>query len=151
MNGMNILSRDWKKWDEIEYDEDAASKHQPGTHIHKGKILTVIDGAAGESKIIIKRTEGYYSLCLNDIKLKLLDNGKPIITYEGAHGGGVVYPTIEKRYKYMLGEHLLFTEWAIGQEIEYDTDVNDYENELTAPCYNGKSEGLQGDKIVIIN
>ena len=36
MNGINIVSRDWKKWDQIEYDSDAASKHEPRTHIHKG-------------------------------------------------------------------------------------------------------------------
>ena len=47
MNGMNILSRDWKKWDDIEYEADVPSGCEAG----KGKILTVKDGAEGSKKL----------------------------------------------------------------------------------------------------
>ena len=86
MNGINLLSRDWKKYDDIEYDSDANGQHEAGKHIHKGKVLTVKEGTAGAIKIIIKCDDGaYVTFELTEVKLKLVDNGTPIITYEEAH------------------------------------------------------------------
>ena len=86
MNGVNILSRDWKKCDEIEYDSDGEGKHKPGAHIHKGKIITVKNRGVGLDKIIIKCDDGaYVAFRLNEVKLKLIDNGTPIISYQQAH------------------------------------------------------------------
>ena len=159
MNGVNILSRDWNKWDEIEYDSDAASQRPKGRHCHKGKILTIKDTHAhGTTKIIIKCDDGgYVTFSLKEIKLKLIDNGTRIITYQEAHTEIYIPPSDfntkqYKDYKYMMGENLLFREWKIGQEIEYNTDIDDdddVENEASPHVHKGNIEGVQGHEIVI--
>ena len=58
---MNLLSRDWKtlyKGKIIEYDSDGAEQKrgEPGSHIHRGKMINI--GAS--SKIIIKDENGGY-------------------------------------------------------------------------------------------
>ena len=89
MNGMNILSREWNKWDDIEYDSDAGGyhpDHPEGTHRHKGKIWMVHRSSPARCKIMIKRDDGSLVVYpLINVNLKLIDNGKPIISYEEAH------------------------------------------------------------------
>ena len=89
MNGMNILSRDWKrlyKNQMIEYDSDGAEQKggEPGSHIHKGKLINIVAGEQpGSSKIIIKDEIGAdENFALHDIKIKLKPNGSRIITYQ---------------------------------------------------------------------
>ena len=201
MNGINILTRDWKKYDEIEYDIDAQGKQPKGTHRYKGKILAIKDGAAGNKKIIIKCEHGgYEQFALIEIKLKLIDDGTPILTYKHAqmiHSASnntapintprhkrqiprlerqgkarqtadtykqqvkfgsasedlsevpaakhviiVELPPKQKRYKWILGENLLFTLWKMSPEMVYL-------NPLETTARKGKIVGLQADKFVI--
>ena len=125
MNGINILTRAWKKGQEIEYDSDAAGKFKSGEHVHVGKVINITEGAAGSNKIIIKDKGGsYVAYGLNEVKLKLEDNGTKIIQYNETkmrHSVNIASRPRPKRYKFMPGENLLFHEFRSGQEIEYDS------------------------------
>ena len=90
----------------------------------------------------------YVSFRLHQVRLKLIDNGTPII----ANTQNVGVPPRPIRYKYMLGKNLLFREWTVGQKIEYATDVDESEDEesgVSIHTHKGKIEGVEGNKIVI--
>ena len=96
MNGINILSRDWKrlyKNKTVEYHQEyhaACWDTSDHTHIRKagkGTLVNINMSTFGSNDVIIKDGNGgYYVFHLYEIKIKLLDDGSRIITYEeGKH------------------------------------------------------------------
>ena len=89
MNGVNILSRDWKKLykgEIIEYDSDGENEFknsESGTHIHSGKLINISLGTAKSHKIMIKdETGAYANYSLGFINIKLEDDGTRIYSFQ---------------------------------------------------------------------
>ena len=128
MNGINILTRDWQRGQEIEYDSDVADKYKPGSHAHQGKLININKGVGGSYKIIFKDSSGYYAAyALIDVKLKLRDDGTKILKYHEIkmNAGHVASPGARQKIydEFILEENLLFREGRARQEIEYIFDV----------------------------
>ena len=85
MNGLNILSRDWKKMYKqkiIEVDFDRFNSRHPGFDVYKVKFMNIHHNKNEEYRMEFVDEHGTFDVKLSKIKIKLEDLGTNIIQHK---------------------------------------------------------------------